>query len=220
MFTGLIEDVGKVVEASPRRGSVRLGISCALPVGEMTDGESVAVDGACLTVVQRRGNRFHADVVSETLARTTLGRLRPGHRVNLERALCLGDRLGGHLVLGHVDDTVPLAGLTRRGDDVRLRLGLTPAIRRYVAFKGSVALHGVSLTVSALDESTFEVALVPQTLSRTTLGQARVGETLNVEVDLLARYLERVTGEGGSARHGSDGTGGPHDPPWGAADRT
>jgi len=215
MFTGLIEDVGKVVEASPRRGSTRLGIACALPVEEMRDGDSVAVDGACLTVVQRRGNRFHADVVAETLARTTLGRLRPGRRVNLERALRLGDHLGGHLVLGHVDDTARVTSLTRRGDDVRLRVELTPAIRRYVALKGSVALQGVSLTVSGLDESSFEVALVPQTLDRTTLGEARVGEPLNVEVDLLARYLERITGTGDPARPGSGGSGEPGGPSWG-----
>jgi len=211
MFTGLIQDVGKVVETSPRRGSVRLGIASALPVPEMADGESVAVDGACLTVTQRRGNRFYADVVAETLARTTLGRLRPGHRVNLERALRLGDPLGGHLVLGHVDDTVRVAGLARQGNDVRLRLTLTPAIRRYVAIKGSVALQGVSLTVSALDREGFEVALVPHTLGRTTLGDLRVGDPLNVEVDLLARYLERITGEGGPSRPGPEGAGGAYD---------
>jgi len=215
MFTGLIEDVGKVVEASPRRGSMRLGIACALPVGEMRDGDSVAVDGACLTVVQRRGNRFHADVVAETLARTTLGRLRPGRRVNLERALRLGDHLGGHLVLGHVDDTARVTGLTRRGDDVRLRVELTPAIRRYVALKGSVALQGVSLTVSGLDDGGFEVALVPQTLERTTLGEARVGEPLNVEVDLLARYLERIIGAGHPARPAPGGSAEPGEPSWG-----
>jgi len=218
VFTGLIQDVGRVVEASPRRGSMRLGIASALPVAEMTDGESVAVDGACLTVTQRRGNRFHADVVAETLARTTLGRLRPGHRVNLERALRLGEHLGGHMVLGHVDDTVRVTGLARRGDDVRLRVELTPAIRRYVALKGSVALQGVSLTVSDLSDQEFEVALVPQTLSRTTLGDARAGDTLNVEVDLLARYLERITGEGGPSRHGPAGAGEGHAGP-GAADR-
>ena len=215
MFTGLIEDVGKVAEASPRRGSVRLGIACALPVGEMADGESVAVNGACLTVVQRRGNRFYADVVAETLARTTLGQLRPGHRVNLERALRLGGRLGGHLVQGHVDDTTRLAAVTRRGDDVRLRLELTPAIRRYVALKGSVTLQGVSLTVSGLDGSGFEVALVPQTLARTTLGEARVGDSLNVEVDLLARSLERITGAETLESPGYGGTGDSHDPPRG-----
>jgi riboflavin synthase len=196
VFTGLIEEVGTIVEASPRRGSTRLGISSALPKDQMTDGESVAVDGVCLTVVERRGNRFYADAVAETLQRTTLGKARPGDHVNLERALSLGDRLGGHLVLGHADGTVRLAKLTRRGDDVRLRLELPADLRRYVAYKGSVALHGVSLTVSGIEESWFEVALVPETLSRTTLGKARVGDTLNVEVDLLARYLERLTGEG------------------------
>jgi riboflavin synthase len=195
VFTGLIQDVGKVVEASPRRGSMRLGISTALPVPSMADGESVAVDGVCLTVVRRRGNRFYADVVQETLERSTLKDLRPGRPVNLERALCLGDRLGGHLVQGHVDGVAPVTELVRRGDDVRLRMRWTEEIRRYVAYKGSVTLQGVSLTVSAVQNDVFEVALVPQTLSRTTLGQVRAGERLNVEVDLLARYLERMLEE-------------------------
>jgi riboflavin synthase len=195
LFTGLVQDIGKVVEPSSRSGSMRLAVATALPVQQMQDGESVSVDGVCLTVAQRRGNRFFADVVAETLTRTTLRALRPGREVNLERSLCVGDRLGGHLVLGHADGTVGVVDLSRRGDDWRLHLDLPPEIRRFVAHKGSVALQGVSLTVSAVRGDRFEVALVPETLARTTLGRVKVGDRLNVEVDLLARYLERILGE-------------------------
>jgi riboflavin synthase len=148
----------------------------------------------CLTVVERRGERFWADAVAETLSRSTLGRARPGQRVNLERALRLGARLGGHLVQGHVDATAPVVDVRRRGDDHRLRVALPPGLRRYAALKGSIALHGVSLTVAALGEDWLEVALVPETLGRTTLGDLRPGDPVNVEVDLVARYLERLAG--------------------------
>jgi riboflavin synthase len=198
VFTGLIEAVGRVAELGPRRGSTRIGIECPPLLERMERGDSVAVDGACLTVVGLTSDRFLADVVAETLARTTLGRLRPGHRVNLERALRVGDRLGGHLVQGHVDGVARVLEIRRRGDDHRVRLELTEAVRRYVAFKGSVTLHGVSLTVAAVDARSFEVAMIPETSARTTLGRIRVGDLLNVEVDLLARYLERLTAESGS----------------------
>jgi riboflavin synthase len=159
---------------------------------QMQDGDSVAVDGVCLTVAERRRDRFYADVVAETLARSTLGMLRSGHKVNLERSLRLGDRLGGHLVLGHVDGTVEAVALDRRGADCRMRVSLPPELARYVSLKGSVAVHGVSLTVAGLEPGSFEIALVPHTLERTTLGQVRPGDRLNVEVDLMARYLERL----------------------------
>jgi riboflavin synthase len=158
----------------------------------MQDGESVAVDGVCLSVTSRRGNRFYADVVAETISRTTLGKARPGRKVNLERSLSLVDKLGGHFVQGHVDDTARIVELVKRGDDYRIRTELTEAIARYMALKGSVALNGVSLTVSKLGSAWFEVAIVPHTLSHTTLGALKVGEPVNVEVDLLARYLERM----------------------------
>jgi riboflavin synthase len=187
--------MGEVVEIRPRSGSKRIGLDCPWPIEQMERGESVAVDGACLTVTELRAGRFYADVIAETLSRTTLGRLRPGQQVNLERALRLGDSLGGHLVQGHVDGVVRVREIRRRGDDHRVRLKLTDEIRRYVAFKGSVALHGVSLTVADIDGESFEVALIPETLSRTTLGRIRAGDSLNVEVDLLARYLERLISE-------------------------
>ena len=192
MFTGLIETVGKVVEVSPGRGSSRIAIASSLPMAEIHDGESISVSGACLTVSHRRRDRFFADVVAETLSRTTLGKLRPGARVNLERSMQVGDRLGGHFVSGHVDATVEVQRFLKRGNDCRLRLGLPAGQARYVALKGSVALDGVSLTVASLDASAFEVALVPHTLEHTTLGGLRAGDGLNLEVDLLARYLERL----------------------------
>ncbi len=197
MFTGLIEAVGTVVDVAPRKGASRIGVASAIPASDLADGESVSVDGACLTVVRRSGDRFFADAVAETLARTTLGTKRPGDRVNLERALRLGDRLGGHLVLGHVDAAVAVVASTRRGDDRRIGLAWAPEIRPYVAFKGSVAVNGVSLTVAAVGPRGFEIALIPDTVARTTLGGLRAGDRVNVEVDVIARYLETLASHGG-----------------------
>jgi riboflavin synthase len=194
MFTGLVETVGRVVEATRRGGALRLGIASSLPVAEMEHGESVSVDGVCLTVVERRGDRFFADVVPETLRCSTLGDARTGRRVNLERSLRLGDRLGGHLVQGHVDATAPVRAVRRLHGDYRVEVALVPEIRSYVAYKGSIAVQGVSLTVAGLGGEGFEVALVPETVGRTTLGELRQGDRVNVEVDLLARYLERLEG--------------------------
>lgn len=195
MFTGLIESVGTVREVSPRGGVTRVGIAASIPFEEMTDGESVAVDGVCLTTVRHSRDCFWADVIPETLNRTTLSTIRPGRKVNLERSLRLGDRIGGHLVQGHVDAVAPVVRVSRRGGDWRLAARLVPAIARFVAEKGSIALNGVSLTVAAVGPDAFEVALIPETLARTNLGQVRPGDPLNVEVDLLARYLERLKGQ-------------------------
>jgi len=192
MFTGLVEAVGKVTAVTTRRGARRLSIAAALPGGPYAQGESIAVDGVCLTVSAFGADAFQADAIPETLSRTTLGDLRAGRPVNLERALRLGDRLGGHLVQGHVDATARVREVRAGGADYRLRIELPEALRRFVAFKGSVAVHGVSLTVSAAADDAFEVALVPETLARTTLGRLRRGDRVNVEVDLLARYLERL----------------------------
>jgi len=192
MFTGLIEAAGRVERVVSRGGATRLAIVSELPVASMRDGESVAVDGACLTVAKRHGRVFESDVVAETLARTTLGSLRAGDTVHLERALAIGDRLGGHLVQGHVDAVARVLRVRRRGADVRLEAALPAALRGLVALKGSIALQGVSLTVSAVTAKSFEVALIPETLLRTKLGGLRPGDRLNVEVDLLARYLEAL----------------------------
>ena len=199
MFTGLIEGMGHVRAIAPAEGLTRLTLETPFPAGELALGESVAVDGVCLTATARTADGFAVDAVAETLHRTTLGALRPGDPVNLERALRLSDRLGGHLVQGHVDGTASVLDVTRRGGDVRLAVELPAALRPYVAFKGSIALSGVSLTVASVERETFSVALIPETLARTTLGRAGPGSRLNVEVDLLARYLEgllRVRREG------------------------
>ncbi len=193
MFTGLIETTGRVAELRPGSGSSRIAIRSDLPLDEVSIGESIAVDGVCLTVTETAGDRFRAVVVAETLLRTTLGKLRTGATVNLERALRVGDRLGGHLVQGHVDGVGTVASFRGQGDDRRLRVTLAQDLLRFVAHKGSITLQGVSLTVAGLFENGFEVALIPETLSRTTLGSAKAGDRLNVEVDLVARYLERLS---------------------------
>jgi len=192
VFTGLVETIGRVVALVPRARATRLTLASDLSPDGTEIGASVSVDGVCLTVAGRAGDRIVTEVVRETLSRSTLGRLRPRQCVNLERALRLGDRLGGHLVAGHVDGTARVRSVRRRGADRRLELDLPPDLRPYVAHKGSIALHGVSLTVAALAADRFEVALVPHTLERTTLGAVQVGDRLNVEVDLIARYLESL----------------------------
>jgi len=195
MFTGLIETVGRIQRVVPGTGATRLTIASDLPVASMKDGESVAVDGACLTVARRKGIAFEADAVAETLKRTTLGALRVGDRVHLERSLSLGDRLGGHLVQGHVDAVAKVTALRRRGGDVRLTIALPVGLRGFVALKGSIAVQGVSLTVSAVRSRGFEVALIPETLARTKLGGLRAGDGVNLEADVIARYLESLMNE-------------------------
>jgi len=192
MFTGLIETVGRVRSLVPGKGATRLTVATDLPLASMRDGESVAVDGVCLTVARRTKGAFEADAVAETLARTTLGALRAGDGVHLERSLALGDRLGGHLVQGHVDAVAEVIAVKRRGHDVRLTVALPAELRGLLAKKGSIAVQGVSLTVSALTAKSFEVALIPETLARTLLGSVRAGHGLNVEADLIARYLDAL----------------------------
>jgi riboflavin synthase len=195
MFTGIVETMGRVERVTPGRGSVRLAVRSSLPVGSMKDGESVAVDGVCLTVARRRGAVVEMDAVRETLDLTTLGELAAGDEVHLERALALSDRLGGHLVQGHVDAVGRVVSLTRRGDDVRLTLAIPAPLRRYAAPKGSIAVHGVSLTIARRHPRGVEIALIPETIARTKLGAARAGTRVNVEMDLIARYLDALTRE-------------------------
>jgi len=197
MFTGLIETQGRIARVTRTPGAARLAIRSPLPTAEMREGESVGVDGVCLTVSALRKDVFEADAIAETLQRSTLGRLAAGDTVHLERALALGDRLGGHLVQGHVDGVGRVISLTRRGGDIRLRVALPADLRRYVAEKGSIALSGVSLTVANVLPAGLEVALIPETIERTRLGALAPGDRVNVEVDLLARYLERLVGDRG-----------------------
>jgi riboflavin synthase len=193
MFTGLISDMGEVERLEPRAGGARITIRpTSLPVDELDHGESVACNGACLTVVERGGGRMTFDAVPETLARTTLGAWKQGTRVNLERALRLSDRLGGHLVQGHVDGVGKVLARVTEGLGARLTVSLPPGIAPLVAEKGSIAIDGVSLTVARAGRDRFEVALIPETLSRTTLGAAAPGTQVNLEADIVARHVARL----------------------------
>jgi len=188
MFTGIIEGRGRVEALGADGPEIRLRV--ASPFAEApARGESVAVDGVCLTVAAGGPGWFEAVLSPETLARTTLQRLAPGEGVNLERALRLGDRLGGHLVQGHVDGVGTVAWSRPEGSGARLCVRLPPELRPLVVMKGSIAVDGVSLTVAALSEDRFEVALIPETLSRTGLGEAGAGRAVNLEMDMMGRYV-------------------------------
>lgn len=191
MFSGIVEDVGRVVSSAGAGAGRLLTVSAALPLEEMRAGDSISVAGACLSVTSAGGGWFQAEVSHETLRRTTLGRLGPGSKVNLERALELPARLGGHFVLGHVDGTGTVAEIRREGDSRVFHIRVDPSIMKLVVFKGSVAVDGVSLTVSALRSDGFEVTLIPLTLSRTTFGLLAPGDEVNVETDILGKYVLR-----------------------------
>ncbi|MFL5920359.1 MAG: riboflavin synthase [Gaiellaceae bacterium] len=192
MFTGIVRERGRVVSAESNGGGVRLRIDAAQTARKAAPGDSVAVDGCCLTVTTAADGALEFDAVPETLARTTLGRLEPGAEVNLEPALRAGEPLGGHFVQGHVDGRASVKSLEQEGEGARLRLELAPELVRYCVEKGSIAIDGVSLTVAALSDRGVEIALVPFTLEHTTLAALRPGDEVNVEVDLLAKYAERL----------------------------
>jgi riboflavin synthase len=198
MFTGLVEAVGSLRALTPRGGDLRMEIGYpGLPGGPLALGESIAVNGVCLTVVAFDADTFAVDASNETLSLTTLGALVPGAALNLERALLPTTRLGGHLVSGHVDGLGSIASIAPDARSQRWRIAAPPALLRYVAAKGSICVDGVSLTVNAVDDAGFEVNLIPHTLQHTRFGDARVGESVNLEVDLMARYAERLLATGG-----------------------
>lgn len=193
MFTGLIEGVGHVRALEPRGGDLRLRIGVGtLPFDEVALGESIAVSGVCLTVVEYDAASFAADASTETLALTTLGGLSVGHAVNLERAMRPTDRLGGHLVSGHVDGLGRVLSVHDDARAQRWRFAAPAALLKYIAVKGSICVDGVSLTVNAVDGEGFEVALIPHTVSHTAFSTTKVGDAVNLEVDLVARYVERL----------------------------
>ena len=194
MFTGIVEELGAVRALEPSGDGARLSVEGKLVSTDAGDGDSIAVNGVCLTVVDVDGETFTADVMKVTLDRTNLGALAPGALVNLERAVTPQTRLGGHLVQGHVDDTVEVLSRTPGQAWEVVRFALPDAIERYVVDRGSVCVDGTSLTVSAVGEGWFEVSLIPTTLERTTLGTVAAGERVNVEVDVIAKYVERLTG--------------------------
>jgi riboflavin synthase len=191
MFTGLVQDVG-TVERVLSGGTTDVWVRTALGAGDFALGESIAIDGACLTVVERTADSFRVQAGPETLRRTTLGALRPGARVHLERALRLSDRLGGHLVLGHVDGVCTVTAVYKDAAAVVLDVSLPEALAPFFIEKGSVTVDGVSLTVNRLGAQDFSVALIPETQARTTLGQKSPGTQVNVEADVIGKYVARL----------------------------
>jgi riboflavin synthase len=197
MFTGLVGATGVLADRTPRGPGARLVVRATPPAAEPYEfGESITVDGACLSVTEPRPDGFAVDATAETLARTTLGSLRVGARVNLERALRAGDRLGGHLVSGHVDGVATLESRGEVGEALSLGFALPQGLAPYVAEKGSVALNGVSMTVNAVRDAAFEVMVIPITRRETNLGDLAPGDRVNVEVDVVARYVARLMGFG------------------------
>jgi riboflavin synthase len=195
MFTGIILAKGRVTALEERGGDLELGIDAAgLDVARMAIGDSVCVQGVCLTVTRKENSCFFADVSRETLAKTTLGKLTVGSSVNLEPSLRAGDALGGHLVSGHVDAVGHLVRIEQDARCWRLEFELPAALARYVAAKGSICLNGVSLTVNTVEGRRFGVNIIPHTHAVTTLGELRGGDGVNIEIDVVARYLERLVG--------------------------
>jgi len=206
MFTGIVEELGEVVAVEDLGDAARLTVRGPQVTGGVANGDSIAVNGVCLTVSSHTGDAFTADVMRETLTRSSLGALAPGAAANLERSVRLADRLGGHLVQGHVDGTGTIASRTPADHWDLVRIAMPPGLARYVVEKGSVAVDGISLTVVSTDAESdaskdagndvgwFEVSLIPETLKRTTLGIKQPGETVNLEVDVIAKYVEKLLG--------------------------
>ncbi|MGB2853805.1 MAG: riboflavin synthase [Dehalococcoidia bacterium] len=194
MFTGIIEEVGAVREYNPGK----LTISAAKLIEDTKEGDSISVNGACLTVTELSKDSFSVDVMPETLRRTNLGLLQPGDKVNLERALAVGSRLGGHFVQGHVDETGRVISITPEEEALLVRFEAPQEIMRYIVRKGFIAVDGVSLTVVECNSSSFEVSLVAYTQQTTNLASKRPGDVVNLEVDIIAKYVERLRGEASS----------------------
>jgi riboflavin synthase len=193
MFTGIVEELGTVEAIEDQGDAVRLSVRGPLVVSDAAAGDSIAVNGCCLTVVSHDDEVFTADVMRETLDKTSLGAFRRGTRVNLERAVTAEKRLGGHIVQGHVDGTGEILARTPSEHWEVVEIGLPDGMGRYLVDKGSITVDGVSLTVVTAGESSFTVSLIPETLARTTLGRKQPGETVNLEVDVIAKHVERLT---------------------------
>lgn len=204
MFTGIIQAVGEIAELQPSGGDIRLRVrSGKLNLAEVALGDSIATNGVCLTVTDLPGDGFWADVSSETLRLTTLGDLTPGSRVNLETSLTPSSALGGHIVSGHVDGMGEVLSLARSGRAWHARLRAPDELARYIAHKGSICVDGTSLTVNAVDGAVFELMIIPQTMAETVFGDYVAGSTVNLEVDVIARYLERLLQGDAAAKPGA-----------------
>ncbi len=192
MFTGIIEEIGTLSRIERTTGFCQLTINANKILDDCKPGDSIAVNGTCLTVTRQYSDGFVADVMAETMRRTNLENLKVGDRLNLERSLRLSDRLGGHIVAGHVDEVGAITELKQEDIATLMTVGVSPALVKYIAVKGSVCVEGVSLTVTDISNLGFQVSLIPFSKENTTLGSKRVGDTVNVEVDMLARYVERL----------------------------
>lgn len=192
MFTGIIEELGTIKSITPHDGGAKIVVSASLVTSDSRDGDSIAVNGVCLTTLDITRNSFAADLSQETLDRSTLGRLQPGSRVNLERAVTPSTRLGGHIVQGHVDGRGEFIGAEEHGDFWTVRIGYPDEISRYLVYKGSVAVEGISLTIAALTNQHFDIAIIPKTWELTNLSTLAPGDPVNLEVDVIAKYVERM----------------------------
>ena len=195
MFTGIIEELGSVRDIEERGENARIVISARVVTENTNHGDSISVNGVCLTALDIHENSFAADVSKETLARSTLGRLKPGAPVNLERAVTPTTRLGGHIVQGHVDARGQFAGVEDHGESWTIKIAYPKEIARYLVFKGSVAVEGISLTIAGLTDDHFEVAIIPKTWEVTNLSRLKPGDDVNLEVDVIAKYVERLLGK-------------------------
>jgi riboflavin synthase len=196
MFTGIIQAVGKIEALTPQGGDLRLSIATGeLPMQDVKIGDSLCVSGCCLTVIAKRERAFDADISKETLSLTTLGDLKPGSPVNLEKSLTLATPLGGHLVSGHVDGLGTVKSRREEARSVRFDIQVPANIKKYIAHKGSISVDGVSLTVNAVQDDVFDVNIIPHTMSHTIFGNYQPGSRVNLEVDVVARYVERMLGE-------------------------
>ncbi|MGI8480770.1 MAG: riboflavin synthase [Chthoniobacterales bacterium] len=195
MFTGLIEEIGSVLAVRPSKGGTQLHVAASQLTVDVRAGDSVAVNGCCLTLVAKERDELVFDLLNETLQRTNLQMLRPDDHVNLECALAAGGRLGGHFVQGHIDCTAPVIAFEKRGADFRLEIELPGKFAQYLAVKGSIAINGISLTVAEILPRSFAVWIIPHTKRHTNLDTARAADLVNLEFDLLAKYVERMLGQ-------------------------
>jgi riboflavin synthase len=212
MFTGIIEELGVVTDWAPTADAARITVRAPIAVSDAKHGDSISVSGVCLTVAVQGDDWFTADVMAESIAMSTLGSLTPGTRVNLERAAKVGDRIGGHIVQGHIDGTSEILSITEGSAWRVVRFTLNPDLAPLVTRKGSIAIDGISLTVSAIADDWFEVSLIPETLEATTLGARDVGDAVNIETDILARQVQRLLFVGAADDRSHSSVSAPHRP--------
>jgi riboflavin synthase len=192
MFTGIIEDIGQIISFTPQGHGYKIKISFKKAFDDLKISDSIAVDGVCLTVTKRWGQAFEADVSKETVSRTTFKYFKAGTKVNLERAMSHESRFGGHIVLGHVDAIGKIASIMGDALNTVLRVEFPPELKKYIAHKGSIAVNGISLTVASINENSFEIALIPLTFKETSLAYKKAGSIVNIEVDVISRYIESL----------------------------